>query len=345
MLYSILGAIALILVVAIAVFFHVRSEDDGSTAAPQPTKAARASSTSSSTQPSGQTQAPPRVEPRTDNSAPPVAPIVEAQPSLKVRQIEKRNANNSRRAPAPALAPVVIPGQALVDSTPQGAQFQVDGKSDPAWVTPFTLADLNPGKHVISVSKNGYSPDIRSVDVVSGSKASLLIRLSPMNALMVVNSTPPGANIVIDGRPTGKVTPAQFAVEKGSHTVFLRKQGYLDETVTADLGPAQNFQYAPVLRALGNAADMKTVGKLDHLFGRGGENAAGTGTILIHTQPKGAQVAINQQIVEKLSPVSVVLGPGNYIVDITLTGFKPVHKIVSVDKGGKTPIDEVLERQ
>jgi serine/threonine-protein kinase len=345
MLYSILGAIALILVVAIAVFFHVRSEDDGSTAAPQPTNAARASSTSSSTQPSGQTQAPPRVEPRTDNSAPPVAPIVEAQPSLKVRQIEKRNANNSRRAPAPALAPVVIPGQALVDSTPQGAQFQVDGKSDPAWVTPFTLADLNPGKHVISVSKNGYSPDIRSVDVVSGSKASLLIRLSPMNALMVVNSTPPGANIVIDGRPTGKVTPAQFAVEKGSHTVFLRKQGYLDETVTADLGPAQNFQYAPVLRALGNAADMKTVGKLDHLFGRGGENAAGTGTILIHTQPKGAQVAINQQIVEKLSPVSVVLGPGNYIVDITLTGFKPVHKIVSVDKGGKTPIDEVLERQ
>jgi serine/threonine protein kinase len=345
MLYSILGAIALILVVAIAVFFHVRSEDDGSTAAPQPTKAARASSTSSSTQPSGQTQAPPRVEPRTDNSAPPVAPIVEAQPSLKVRQIEKRNANNSRRAPAPALAPVVIPGQELVDSTPQGAQFQVDGKSDPAWVTPFTLADLNPGKHVISVSKNGYSPDIRSVDVVSGSKASLLIRLSPMNALMVVNSTPPGANIVIDGRPTGKVTPAQFAVEKGSHTVFLRKQGYLDETVTADLGPAQNFQYAPVLRALGNAADMKTVGKLDHLFGRGGENAAGTGTILIHTQPKGAQVAINQQIVEKLSPVSVVLGPGNYIVDITLTGFKPVHKIVSVDKGGKTPIDEVLERQ
>ena len=272
-------------------------------------------------------------------------PIVEAQPSLKVRQIEKRNSNGGRRAPAPAPAPVVIPGQALVDSTPQGAQFQVDGKSDPAWVTPFTLADLSPGKHVIAVSKTGYSPDIRSVDVVSGSKSSLLLHLSPMNALMVVNSTPPGANIVIDGRPTGKVTPAQFAVEKGSHTVFLRKQGYLDETVTADLGPAQNFQYAPVLRALGNAADMRTVGKLDHLFGHGGDNAASMGTILIHTQPKGAQVAINQQLVEKLSPVSVVLGPGNYIVDITLTGFKPVHKVVSVDKGGKTPIDETLERQ
>ena len=337
MLYSILGAVGLILVVAMAVFFHVRSEDDGSTAAPRPSKAAHASATSSSTQPSAQPQAPPRIEK-------PAPPIAESQPNLKVRPVEKRNAIN-RRGPAPAPAPVVLSGQALVDSSPQGAQFQVDGKSDPSWVTPYNFADLSPGKHIISVSKSGYTADIRSLDVVAGSKSSLMIHLAPANALVVVNSTPPAANIIIDGKPTGRVTPAQFAVEKGSHTVLLRKQGYLDETVTADLGPAQNFQYAPVLKALGNAGDMRTVGKLDHLFGRGGDNAAGMGTISIRTQPKGAQVAINQQIVEKLSPVSVVVGPGNYIVDITLSGFKPVHKVVSVDKAGKTPIDEILERQ
>jgi hypothetical protein len=40
-----------------------------------------------------------------------------------------------------------------------------------------------------------------------------------------------------------------------------------------------------------------------------------------------------------------MLGPGNYIVDITMTGFKPVHKVVSVDRGGKAAIDEILERQ
>jgi len=339
MLFSILGAVGVISIVALAVFFHVRSEDDGSTAAPRPTKAAHASSTSSSTQPAAATQAPPPIA----KPAPPAPPIADSQSNLKVRQIEKRNAN--RRAPAPAPAPVVVTGQALIDSNPQGAQFQVDAKSDPSWVTPYSFAELSPGKHIVSVSKSGYTADIRSLDVVAGSKSSLMIHLAPANALVVVNSTPPAANIVIDGKPTGKVTPAQFAVEKGSHTVLLRKQGYLDETVTADLGPAQNFQYAPVLRALGNAGDMRTVGKLDHLFGRGGDNAAGMGTILIHTQPKGAQVAINQQIVEKLSPVSVMVGPGNYIVDITLTGFKPVHKVISVDKGGKTPIDEILERQ
>jgi len=338
MLYSILGAVGLILVVAMAVFFHVRSEDDGSTAAPRPTKAAHASATSSSTQPAAQTQAPAQVAKPT-----PPPPMAESQPNLKIRQVEKHNAN-SRRAPAPAPAPVVT-GQALVDSSPQGAQFQVDGKSDPSWVTPYNFADLSPGKHIVSVSKSGYTSDIRSLDVVAGSKSSLMVHLAAANALVVVNSAPPAANIIIDGKPTGRVTPAQFAVEKGSHTVLLRKQGYLDETVTADLGPAQNFQYAPVLRALGNTEDMRTVGKFNRLFGRGGESAASMGTILIRTQPKGAQVAINQQILEKLSPVSVVVGPGNYIVDITLSGFKPVHKVVSVDKGGKTPIDEILERQ
>lgn len=334
MIYSILGAVGLILVVAIAIWFHVRSEDDGSTAAPRPAKAVA----STPAQPAVQTPAVPQAE----NPAPPVAPIVEDQPSLTVRQVEKRAPKNSRRAPAPA--PVAILGGALIDSSPQGAQFQVDGKSDPSWVTPFTVASLSPGKHIISVSKSGYSSEIRSVDVTAGGTSSLTLRLAPVNALVVIGSTPPGAQVVLDGKPTGRVTPAQFAVEKGSHTVLLRKPGYLDETVTADLGAGQNFQYSPALRALGNAEDIRTVGKFK-LFGRGGDSAAGMGSISIHTQPKGAQIAINQRVLDKLSPADLMLGPGNYIVDVTLTGFKPIHKVVSVDKGGKVAIDEILERQ
>jgi serine/threonine protein kinase len=336
MLFSILGAVAVILVIVIAVFFHVRSEDDGSTAAPRPTKAAKTSAS--------ETAAPAPAAPAAEKPATALPPITEVEPSLTVRQVEKRAAV-ARRAPAPAPVPVVIPGQALIDSTPQGAQFQVDGKSDPSWVTPFTVSNLSPGKHIISVSKSGYTSDVRSVEIAANSKSSLAIHLAAMNALVVVGSTPPGAEILIDGKPMARVTPAQFAVEKGSHTVLLRKQGFLDETITTDLGPAQNFQYSPVLRALGNAEEIRTVGKFNKLFGHGSDGTAGMGTISIHSQPKGAQIAINQRVMDKLSPVDVMLGPGNYIVDITLTGFKPVHKVVSVDKGGKAAIDEILERQ
>ena len=344
MIYSILGAVALILVVAIAIFFHVRSEDDDSTAAPRPAKAAEATPAEPVAQtPIAQTpvaQTP--VAQPAEQPASPVAPIVEAQPDVTVRQVERRTPKSSRRVPAPA--PVVIPGQALIDSSPQGTQFQVDGKSDSSWVTPYTVASLSPGKHIISLNKSGYSSEIRTIDVTSGSKVALALHLAPINALMVVSSMPPGAEVLLDGKPTGRVTPAQFAVEKGSHTVLLRKQGYLDETVTADLGPAQNFQYSPTLRALGNTENIRTVGKFK-LFGHGGDSAAGMGSISIHTQPKGAQIAINQHVLEKLTPVDIMLGPGNYVVDVTLTGYKTVHKVVSVDKGGKIAIDEILERE
>ncbi len=336
MLYSILGAVGLILVVVLAIFFHVRSEDDQITAAPQKTAAAESTTPSTSNQPA--VQAPPQIA----QSAP---SLVEAQPKLSLRAVPRHAAKTKPAPPAPAAAPVVAGGDALIDSSPQGASFQIDAKSDPSWVTPFTVTGLSPGKHIVSVNKSGYSSDIHSIEVASGGKLSLAIHLTPINALVVVNSTPLGAEITIDGKSTGRVTPAQFAVEKGSHTVLLRKHGYLDETTTADLGPAQNFQFAPTLRALGNTEDMRPLGGLNRLFGRGGESTAGMGSIVIRTQPKGAQVAINQQVMEKTSPLGVAVDPGNYIVDITLTGFKAIHKVVNVERGNRTAIDEILERQ
>lgn len=331
MLYSISAAVGLILIVVLALFFHVRSEDDGSTAAPRPTKAA-----TSQAQP---TSLPPVAPAPQAEAVPTPAPAPE--PEVAVRQVEKR----ARRASAPAPVAAVIPGQVQIDSNPQGAQIQLDGRSDPSWITPFNLTGLGPGKHIVSASKAGYSAEIRSVDVASGSKSFVVIHLSPSNALVVVNSTPTGAEIVLDGKNTGRVTPAQFAVEKGSHTVVLRKPGYLEETITADLGPGQNFQVAPALRVLGNADDIRTVGKFKKLFGKGGDSTAGMGSVSIRTQPRGAQIAINQRLLDKLSPVDIMLGPGNYVLDITLTGFKPLHKIINVDKGGKVAVDEILERE
>jgi hypothetical protein len=172
------------------------------------------------------------------------------------------------------------------------------------------------------------------------------VHLAPINALLVVSSTPAGAEVILDGKTTGRVTPAQFAVEKGSHTLVLRKAGYLDESASADLAAGQNFQFGPALRALGNADEIRSVGKFKKLFGGGGgDSVAGMGSVSIRTQPKGAQIAINGRILEKLSPTEFMLGPGNYVVDVTLTGFKRVHKVISVEKGGKVAVDEILERE
>src|SRR5262249_46726689 len=163
---------------------------------------------------------------------------------------------------------------------------EIDGRTDPNWITPYTLAGLSPGQHRVTISKSGFASDTRSVDVISASKATLVVRLTSLNATMNVTSDPPGASIYVDGKDTGKVTPAVITIEKGTHTVLVRKPGYLDETTSAVGQPGQAFHFASPLRPLGNVDDIKTVGKFKKLFG-GGE--AGMGKVSIKTSPKGAQ--------------------------------------------------------
>jgi hypothetical protein len=97
------------------------------------------------------------------------------------------------------------------------------------------------------------------------------------------------------------------------------------------------------LRPLGNVDGIRTVGKMKKLFG--GKETQSMGTVSIKTQPKGAQIAVNQHMLDKDSPVDFMLDPGNYIVDITMSGYAPIHKVITVDRGAKTVIDEALQHQ
>jgi hypothetical protein len=341
MIYSIAGAAVLILIIAIVLVLHVNrlnSDDDGGRPAPEPATQT-ATSQPAPAQPA-QPQQPALSAPVSDQ---PTANVVENEPApTHAAATAARGKNGKKKSAAPA-APAIVPGLMSVDSSPQGAQVQLDGKTDPAWVTPFTLSGVDPGQHTVTISKAGYSTDTRTVEITSGSKAFVVSHLNQVMATLSVASTPPGANVYVDGRDTGKLTPAQVSVDKGQHVVLVRKAGYIDETTSAQFVLAQTVSFSPTLRALGNVDDIKTVGKMNKLFG--GKGAQGMGTVSIKTQPKGAQVAVNQHMLDKGSPVDFVLDPGNYVVDITLTGYAPIHKVITVDKGGKAVIDEVMQHQ
>ena len=343
MVYSIAGAAVVILIIAIVLVLHINhlnSDDDlahsaGASSASQPVDS-QSSAATQSVQPQASQPAVPAEQQASE-------PVAEAEPApTHAAGAVARGRNGKRKAAAPAT-PVIVPGQVAIDSTPQGAQVQLDGKTDPSWVTPFTLSGLQPGQHTVTVSKAGYSTDTRNVEVPSGGKSFVVSHLSQLMATLSVSSTPPGANVYIDGRDTGKLTPAQVSVDKGQHVVLVRKQGYIDETTSAQFVLAQTVSFSPTLRSLGNVDDIKTVGKIGKLFG--GKAAQGMATVSVKTQPKGAQVAVNQHMLDKGSPVDVMLDPGNYVVDITLTGYAPIHKVISVDKGGKAVIDEVMQRE
>jgi hypothetical protein len=335
MVYSIAGAAVVILIIAVALVLHVNKlNSDGDS--PRPT-AADSSPQPAAKQPAAPTQSAQPAQPAARAQAEPAGPVAEAEPA----PTHAAKGKNVRKKATAAVAPLVVPGQMSIDSVPQGAQVQIDGKSDPSWVTPFNLPGLDPGQHSVTASKPGYSSDTRTVDVTSGSKSFVIAHLTQLMATLAVSSTPAGANVYIDGKDTGKLTPAQVSLDKGPHVVLVRKSGFLDETTNAQFTLGQTVSFTPALRPLGNVDDIKTVGKMNKLFH--GKDAQGMGTVIIKTQPKGAQVAVNQHMLDKGSPVEIVLDPGNYIVDITLSGYTPLHKVITVDKGGKAVIDEVLQ--
>ena len=97
------------------------------------------------------------------------------------------------------------------------------------------------------------------------------------------------------------------------------------------------------MHLLGQTDDIKTVSKFKKVFGGG--DVSSMGMVSIKTNPKGAQIAVNRRIVDKASPADFYLNPGTYMVDITFAGYKDLHRVITVDKGGKVVIDETMDRQ
>ncbi|HXY51688.1 MAG TPA: serine/threonine-protein kinase [Terriglobales bacterium] len=339
LLYSVAGAIALILIIAAALAWHSytqNTDEEGRVPAPSAAPQNQPAPAETQTLPAEPAPTPvPQAE-----GPPPAHPEPAAATSTRVAAQSRNKKNAKKVAPAPAI----IPGQLSVDSTPQGAQVLVDGRSDPNWITPYNLSDMSPGQHTVVVSKAGYGLETRTVEVASGSKSFLAVHLASLSSSVMVGSDPPGASIYLDGKDTQRVTPSQVTLDRGTHTILVRKAGYLDETTSATAQPGQTYHFSPTLRPLGDADDIRTVGKVRKLFG--GKNAqTGMGKVSIKTNPKGAQIAVNRRMLDKTSPVEILLKPGNYIVDITLTGYKPMQKVIVVEQDGSVSLDETLSPQ
>jgi len=346
-IYSIAAAAAVILLVVAGIAYHIHSGDSDDDSVPAHSATAPAPSAPAPPAPVAQaTPAPPAQSAASVPAEVPQEITPEPAPveqSPKVKAVQKQSRTKKPVRSAKAAAPNIVAGQLSIDSSPQGAQITIDGKKL-ASATPFNVADLLPGHHSITISKAGYAAETRAIDVTSGSKSVISVQLAATTASVAVTSDPAGAAVWIDGRDTGRTTPAQISLDKaGNHAFLFKKQGYLDETTTANVQLGQTLQLTPTLRELGNTDDIKVGGRFKKVFG--GSETAGMGTVSVKTQPKGAQVAVNGRMVDKASPVVFYLNPGNYVIDITLSGFKNTEKVITVEKNGKVAIEENLDRE
>jgi serine/threonine protein kinase len=174
-------------------------------------------------------------------TAAPAAPVV----------VEPLLAPPAARVPNdPAPAPTRFNGRVLVRSTPAGARVFVDGKD--RGQTPATIDELGRGEHRIRIVRDGYTVAERRV-VLSPTRPSQSLsvplaleprpqtkspaatrpvppaptaKASTESSTLVVESRPPGATVLIDGRVVGTTPLSIGDVREGNHAVRIERDGY-----------------------------------------------------------------------------------------------------------------------
>lgn len=127
--------------------------------------------------------------------------------------------------PSISITTPVQPGSLVISSVPADASVTVN--NDVRGKTPLTLDNLAPGSYTVTVSKFGFTPYTTTTNVGSGERVEVAATLPAERGTLVVNTTPPGANVSVDGAAVGFTPVTLPNILPGNHTVTLSKDGYV----------------------------------------------------------------------------------------------------------------------
>jgi len=201
------------------------SGESGSTGAvtepkpPEETVAAKQGRSLEQTPP-GQT--PPVPTPAQPPAQPEDVPKPVQRPPVQIQKAAPEIPVRRQAAPQPRIA--AAPQQVMAITSPGGATATLDGHPDQACTTPCPLIAA-PGHHTIAFTLPGYQIEHRDVTVGSESMELPAVILHAFNGVLMLSSTPPGASILVNGRPVPETTPAQLSLAPGSYKISVQKNG------------------------------------------------------------------------------------------------------------------------
>ena len=115
-----------------------------------------------------------------------------------------------------------------VSSKPAGADIFINGAKQ-SGQTPTTLP-LAPGHYDLVLRLPGYAPYVGEVQVKDNIQTTLDVELKERSQAHVawaqVTTTPPGAEIIVDGNSTGQFSPARVQIPAGTHIIALKLNGF-----------------------------------------------------------------------------------------------------------------------
>ena len=140
-----------------------------------------------------------------------------------------------------------------VSSRPAGAEVFINGAKQ-SGQTPTTLP-LASGQYDLVLRIPGYEPYAGHVQVKDNIQTTLDVELKEKTQVHVawaqVDSTPSGAEILVDGAPANQTTPARVQIPVGSHIIAIRLAGYQVAKRGVQASEGGTVNVSEVLRPLG----------------------------------------------------------------------------------------------
>ena len=179
---------------------------------------------------------PPAPAPPAGTAAPP--PLAEASEPPRL----EAGGPPPAAAPAPPAAPAPAAGWLLVRSEPPGATVTVDGVDRGR--TPLALGDMPFDTYRVEVSREGFRSEAAQLALTpAATVGSIQIELqpgddpppAPVVGALLVESRPPGARVVIDGREVGTTPTVVSGVAAGTRGLRIELDGYQPWETSVDV--------------------------------------------------------------------------------------------------------------
>lgn len=206
-------------------------------------------------------------------------------------------------------------GIVLLESSPAGAEVRIETGSLTG-KTPWQQL-LEPGTYRFELHAPRHRVHAGHFRVEPGQTTRLRVELIPAFGTLHLQSNPPGALISIDGRATGKRTPASIAeLPSGSHTVLLQLEMHEPRLAYAEIH------------------DGKTTELVLDLLGE-------FGTIGIVARPE-AEIWLDGKKIGT-AHYSGRMAPGRYEAEARKAGFYGKKEIIYIEKGRESSLVMDLE--
>ncbi|MFQ5650083.1 MAG: PEGA domain-containing protein [bacterium] len=179
----------------------------------------------------------------------------------------------------------------------------------------FSNLEMRPGEYTVEVSLEGFDSIRETVVLEAGERHALAYTLEPI-ALLVLDVTPPEAEVTVDGAILDPSQLTGLKLEPGFHTIKVASPGYetIEEKILLSQGSRDTLQYHLATTA---------VRKVDKVIA--------TGTLHVTTEPAAVSVWLDGRKMASATPLTLnLLRAGRHKIELRKPGYKTSSASVNV---------------